>query len=57
MPKTYEFTKKTVTKVVVDNDCDCDSYEPCKACNEQAWDDFEDGNGVTIVKPIDWEVI
>jgi hypothetical protein len=56
MQKTYKFTKQSVTTVIVDNDCECESADPCKTCNEQAWGDFEDGNGVTVKKPIDWEV-
>ena len=56
MPKQYEFIKRSVTTVIVDNDCDCDVDAPCLTCNDQAWEDFENGGGVTIKKPIIWEV-
>lgn len=56
MKKKYEFIKSSVTTVEVDNDCDCSIDEPCLTCNNKAWEDFENGDGVTVVKPIIWGV-
>jgi hypothetical protein len=60
MPKEYKFTKKTVTKVTVDNDCECDNlkvFNPCEKCDAAAWDAFHDGDGVVTEPPVDWEVM
>lgn len=59
MPKEYKFTKKTVTTVIVDNDCECNDlkiFNPCEKCDSAAWDAFHDEDGTVKELPIEWEV-
>ena len=59
MPKEYKFTKRTVTTVVVGDGCECEDlkdYNPCKKCDDAAWDAFHDEDGTVKELPIEWEV-